>query len=100
MTKSTLTNNINKTQFYNIGNDNRDEPFEYRKPTINERLDHVHISLDQVKYQVKNVPMRQTTNDDVELLESWNDNLALMLGIQNKRISDIEASIEHCTYQI
>ena len=44
-----LTNNINTTQFCNIDNDNTFESFEHRKPTINERLDNLHISLDQVK---------------------------------------------------
>ena len=44
-----ITNNTNKTLFYNIDNDNTDESFEHRKPTINKRLYHIHISLDQVK---------------------------------------------------
>ena len=39
------------TQVYTIDNDNdsMNEPLEHRKPTINERLNHIHISLDQVK---------------------------------------------------
>jgi hypothetical protein len=37
----------------NIDNDNAYESFEHRKPTINERLDHIHISLDQVKTKLK-----------------------------------------------
>ena len=43
--------------------------------------------------------MGQTTNDDVELLESRIDNTELMLENQNKLISDIEASIKHCIYR-
>ena len=34
--------------------DNDNEPLEHRKPTINERLNHMHISLDQVKKQWRN----------------------------------------------
>ena len=56
-TLETLTNYTNKTQLYNIDNDNTDESFEYRKPTINERLENIHISLDQVKNQIENHPM-------------------------------------------
>ena len=43
--------------------------------------------------------MGQTTNNDVELLKSRNDNIELMLESQNKLISDIEARIKHCIYQ-
>ena len=95
-----ITNSITKTQFYNIDNDNTDESFEYRKPTMNDKLDHIHISADQVKNQIKNHPMGQNTNDDVELLKSRIDNIDLMLENQNKLISDIESSIKHCIYQI
>ena len=45
-TLETITNNINSIQFLNIGNDNTDETFEHRKPTINEILNHINISLD------------------------------------------------------
>ena len=38
------------------------EPFEHRKPTINEILNHLHISLDQVENQ-----MAQSNNDDVDM---------------------------------
>ena len=38
------------------------EPLEQRKPTTSERLNHIHISLDQVKNQ-----MAQSTNDDVDM---------------------------------
>ena len=69
-------------------------------PTINERLDHINMSLDQVKNQMKNHPMGQTTNDDVDMLKLRVDNIELMLENQNKLISDIEASIKLCTYQI
>ena len=44
--------------------------------------------------------MVQTSNDDVELLKSRIDNIEVTLESQNKLISDIEASIKHCIYQI
>ena len=44
--------------------------------------------------------MGQTGNDDVELLKSRIDNIEVMLENQNKSVSDIEASIKHCIYQI
>ena len=44
--------------------------------------------------------MGQTSNDDVELLKSRIDNIEVMLENQNKLISDIEASLKHCIYQI
>ena len=44
-----ITNSIYKTQFCNFDNDNADESFEHRKPTIHETLYHIHISLEQVK---------------------------------------------------
>ena len=71
------------------------EPFEHRKPTINQRLNHIHISLDQVKNQ-----MAQSSNDDVDMSKSRIDNIEAMLEKQNKLIKDIEASINHCIYQI
>ena len=66
-------------QKYDIDEDKTDEPFEHRQPTINEGLDNIHISLDQVKSQIKNYPMGQTTNDDVDVLKSRIDNIELML---------------------
>ena len=41
-----ITNKTNKTDFYNIDNDNDDvnEPFEHRQPTIKERLNHIPMS--------------------------------------------------------
>ena len=55
-TLETITHNTNKTQFYNIDNDNdnMNEPFEHRKLTINKRLNHIHISLDQLKNKYRN----------------------------------------------
>ena len=44
--------------------------------------------------------MGQTTHDDVELLKSRIDSIELMLENQNELISDIEAIIKHCIYQI
>ena len=44
--------------------------------------------------------MGQTTNDDVDVLKSRIDDIELMLGSQNNLISDIEASVKHCIYQI
>ena len=44
--------------------------------------------------------MRQTTNDDVDVLKSRIDNIDLMLENQNKLISYIEASVKHGIYQI
>ena len=78
------TNNTNKTQAYNIDNDNgnMNEPFEHRKPTISERLNHIHISLDQVNNQMKDHPMAQTTNDDVDMLKSRVDNIEFTLEKQ------------------
>ena len=52
-THEIITHDKNTTQFYSIDNDNTDEPFEHRKPTIYERFDNIHISLDQVKSQIK-----------------------------------------------
>jgi len=49
---------------------------------------------------MKNYQMVQTTNDDVDMLKPRIDNIELMLETQNKLISDIEASIKHCIYQI
>ena len=95
-----ITNNSNTTQPYNIGNGNTDESFEHGKPTINGRLDNMHISLDQVKSQMGNYPMGQTTNDDVDMLKSKIDDIELMLENRNKLISDIEASIKHCISRI
>ena len=88
-TLETITSKTNKTQFHNIDNDsdNMYEPLEHRKPTINERLNHIHISLDQVKNQIA-----QSTNDDVGMLKSWIDNVEVMLEKQNKSLNDIEAS--------
>ena len=48
---------------------------------------------------MKNHPMGQTTNDDVELLKSRSDNIELMLENQNNLISDIEARIKLCIYR-
>jgi len=62
----------------------------------NKRLNNIHISLEQIKSQIKNYPMGQTTNDDVDMLKSRTDNIELILENQNKLISDIEASIKHC----
>ena len=90
-----ITNNITKTQFYNIDNGNADESFEHRKPTINQRLYHIHISLEQVKNRKTNYPMEQTSNGDIELLKSRIDNIELMIENQNKLFNDIEANIEH-----
>ena len=78
-----ITNITNKTHFYNIDNDNTDEPSEYRKPTINEILDHINMSLEQVKNQMENHTMGRITKDDVELLESRIDKTELML--ENKK---------------
>ena len=64
-----ITNDNNTTLFHNIGNDNTYETFEHRKPTVNERLDNIHISLDQVKGQIGNHPVGQTINDDVDVLK-------------------------------
>ena len=65
-----ITNNTTTTQLFNMDNDNTDESFEHRRPTISERFDNIHISLDQVNNQMKNYPMGQTTTDDVEVLKS------------------------------
>ena len=96
-----IANNTNTTKFYNIHDDDNDEEYEQRKPTINEKLDHMNMSLEQVKNTMANHPMGQTTNDDdIELLKARIDNIELMLQNQNKLISDIESSIKHCIYQI
>jgi len=82
-----ITNNINQTQFYNIDNNsNMSEPFEHRKPTINGRRNHIHVSLDQVKNQMENHHMGETTSDDVDMLKSRIDNIELMLERQNKLV--------------
>jgi len=91
-------NNNNTTQFYNIDNANAYESFEHKKPAIYETLGNIHISLDQVASQ--KIPKGQTTHDDVDVLKSRIDNIELMLEDQNKLISDIEASIKHCIYQV
>ena len=78
-TSEIITNHNDTTQFHNVCNYDTDEPFEHRKPTINARLDNIHISLDQVKNHMKNYPMGQTTNDDVELLKSRIYNIEFML---------------------
>ena len=44
---------------------------------------------------MKNHPMWQTINDDVDVVKSRIDNIELMLEKQNKLISDIEASVKH-----
>ena len=44
--------------------------------------------------------MTQSHNDDVDMLKSRIDDIELMLEKQNKLISDVEASIKHCRYQI
>ena len=79
---------------------NTDEAFEHRNPTINEILDNIHIPVDQVNGQMKNYTMGQTTNDDVDVLKSRIDNIELMLENQSKLISDTDASVKHCIYQI
>ena len=96
-----IANNTNTTKFYNV-HDN-DENQDQRKPTINEKLDHINMSLDQVKNTMTNHPSpldRQTSNDDIELLKARIDNIEIMLESQNKLISDIESNIKHCIYQI
>ena len=79
-----ITDDNNTTQFYNIdnGNDNMNASFGQRKPTISQRLDHIHISLDQVKNHMKSHPLGQTTNDDVVILKSRIDDIELMLEKQ------------------
>jgi len=76
-----ITDDNNTTQCYNIdnGNGNMNASFGQRKPTINQRLNHMHISLDQVKNQMKSHAMGQTTNDDVDVLKSRIDDTELML---------------------
>ena len=91
-----MGNSINTTKFYNLG----DEEQEQRKPTINEKLDHMNMSLEQVKNTMGNHHMGQPTNDDIELLKARIDNIEVMLQNQNKLIGDIESNIKHCTYQI
>ena len=49
---------------------------------------------------MKNYPMGQTTNDDVDVLKSRIDNIELVLENQNILIRAMEASITHCIYQI
>ena len=95
-----IANNTNTTKFHNIGDDDNDEEQEQRKPTINEKLDHMNMSLEQVMNTMANHPMGQTTNDDMELLKARIDNIEVMLETQNKLIGDIEANIKHCIYQI
>jgi len=109
----------NTTKFYNVHDNDEEEdrggestpsergktPFDQdqRKPTINEKLDHINMSLDQVKHTMTNHPItldRQTSNDDIELLKARIDNIEVMLESQNKLISDIESNIKHCIYQI
>ena len=80
-----ITNNISTTQFYNIDNYITDGSFEHRKPTINERLDYIHISLDQVRNHTKNCPTGQTNNVDVEPLKSRIDHIEWTSDNQNKQ---------------
>ena len=94
-----LTNNSNSTNVYNIGSPDYDES-EQRKPTINERLEHINMSLDQLTNAMTNKLIGGTGNDDIELLKSRIDNIEVMIEKQNKFISDIEANIKHCIYQI
>jgi len=94
-----ITNNNNATQLYDVDNGNTDGALEHRKPTIIEIFDNIHIPLDHVKSHMKTYPIWQTTNDDVDVLKSRIDNVELMLESQNL-ISDIEANIKHCVYQI
>ena len=68
-TLQVISNNTNRTEFYNI-NDGE----EQRKPTINEKLDHIKMLLDDIKKD-----MKPTTNDDVELLKSRIDNIEIMM---------------------
>ena len=89
-TLQVISNNTNRTGFYNINDDE-----EQRKPTINEKLDHINMLLDDIKKD-----MKPTTNDDVELLKSRIDNIEIMMEKQNKLINDMEANIKHCIYQI
>ena len=44
--------------------------------------------------------MAQSSNDDVAMLKSRIETVELMIEKQNKLINDIEASIQHCIYQI
>ena len=44
--------------------------------------------------------MAPSSKDDVDMLKSRIDNIELMLEKQNKVISNIEASIKPCIYQI
>ena len=89
-TLQVISNNTNRTEFYNINDDE-----EQRRPTINEKLDHINMLLDDIKKD-----MKPTTNDDVELLKSRIDNIEIMMEKQNKLINDMEANIKHCIYQI
>ena len=70
-TLQVISNNTNRTEFYNI-NDGDGE--EQKKPTINEKLDHINMLLDDIKKD-----MKPTTNDDVELLKSRIDNIEIMM---------------------
>ena len=97
-TSEIIANNITTIQFFTIGNDT-DNMNEHRKPTIHERLNHIHTSLDEVKNKIENKPMRQTSNDDVELVKSRIDNIEVMLENRNKLIGDFEASMKHCINQ-
>ena len=98
-TSEIIANNINTIQFFTIGNDN-DNMNERRRPTIHERLNHIHISLDEIKNKIENNKTMQTTNEDIELLKSRTDNIELMLENQSKLTSDIGASIKHCIHQM
>ena len=44
--------------------------------------------------------MEQTSNDDIELLQSRVDDIELMIENQNKLFNAIEANVKHCIYQI
>ena len=79
-TLETITSSTNKTQYYDIDNDNdnMNELLEHRKPTVDERLSRIHISVDQVKKQ-----MAQSSNDDVAMLKSRGDDIELILEKQN-----------------
>ena len=77
-----LGNNSNSTNFYNIHDE---EESEQRKPTINEKLDHINMSLDQLTNAMTNNLMGQTTNDDIELLKARIDNIEVMLENQKPK---------------
>ena len=48
-----ITNSTTTTKFYNIDDDDNDEEHEQRQPTINEKIDHIKMSLEHVKYNDK-----------------------------------------------